>query len=221
MTTKPFRAAGRPTTRVLSRRRITDAALRILSHDGFDALTMTHLASNLRVTPAALYNHAASKRDILLWVQDRVMGSIDASAFETEDWHTAVRAWARSYRDVMSRYTPLIAPISVMPITGSTDTLRMYETVATGLQRGGWPVPTIVPTIVALESFIYGSAYDVGAPLDIFEAGDGATEAPVFTAAASAHYGARSDEQVADVAFDLGLEALVQGLAQRAGVATA
>ena len=37
--------------------------------------------------------------------------------------------------------------------------------------------------IVALESFIFGSAYDVTAPADIFDSGSMAESTPNFTAA--------------------------------------
>ena len=214
------RRVGRPTTQVLTQDRMTESALRILTDEGYDALTMTRLAGALRVTPAALYNHAASKREILLWVQDRIMGDIDVSAFASadHDWFTALVQWAVSYRDVMSRYVPLIAPIAVMPITGSPDTMRMYESVAAGLARGGWPSRTIVPTIVAIESFIYGSAYDTQAPDDIFDTGDDAASTPVFTEAVRAHCSAYRGNDVANVAFEIGLEALIAGIARRAGI---
>lgn len=218
MSRKPYRPAGRPTTRVLTRERITDAAMRILTHDGEGALTMTRLAASLKVTPAALYNHAASKRDILLWVQDRVMGRIDIAPLADRPWFEGIAAWAVSYRDVMSRFTALIAPVSIMPITGAPDTTRMYEAVASALVRGGWPERTIVPTIVAIESFVYGSAYDTEAPDDIFDAGDDADSAPVFSAAVRAHADAYAGGDVARVAFEVGLEALLTGLARRAGV---
>lgn len=212
------RRAGRPTTRLLTREGITTAALRILTNEGFEAFTMTRLAAALKVTPAAIYNHAASKREILLWVQDRVMERIDTTRFADGDWATALVSWAVSYRDVMSRYAPLIAPIAVMPITGAPATTRMYETVAEALARGGWPSRSIVPVIVALESFIYGSAYDLGAPKNIFDTGDAADVTPEFTAAVRAHYSAYHGNEVPNVAFEVGLESLVAGLARRAGV---
>ncbi|KAB1652224.1 TetR/AcrR family transcriptional regulator [Pseudoclavibacter chungangensis] len=215
MATEPYRPVGRPTTRVLSPRRITDAAMRIVTQEGIGALTMTRLASSLRVTPAALYNHAASKRDILLWVQDRVMGSIDVAPLDEGPWFEGIVAWAVSYRETMSRYSSLIAPIAVMPIAGAPDTTRMYERVTLALERGGWPRRTIVPTIVAIESFVYGSAYDTRAPADIF---DDAGDAPAFASAVAANAEAYGRTALADVAFEVGLEALVTGLARRAGV---
>lgn len=212
------RRAGRPTTRILTPKRITETALRIITNEGFEACTMTRLAAVLRVTPAAIYNHASSKREVLLWVQDRVMGLIDVSGFEGGDWYRGLISWAVSYREVMARYSPMIAPIAVMPITGAPATARMYETIAVALAEGGWPCRTIVPTIVAIESFIYGSAYDLGAPDDIFDTGADADAAPVFTQAVRAHYSAYHGNEVPNVAFEVGLEALITGAARRAGV---
>jgi hypothetical protein len=70
--------------------------------------------------------------------------------------------------------------------------------------------------VVALESFIYGSAYDVNAPADIFDAGALAPQAPNFSAAVARRgmkletgTGARTD---ADAAFTLGLRAMIAGL---------
>jgi hypothetical protein len=94
----------------------------------------------------------------------------------------------------------------------------MYETVSKGFADAGFPQARIVPAIVALESFIFGSAYDVTAPEDIFESGSMAESTPYFTAAvrsSSAGQGAPAGQErgrPADTAFHLGLEALIAGL---------
>ena len=79
--------------------------------------------------------------------------------------------WAWSYRDVFAQHTPLIPVIAVLPVTDAPQTLAMYETVSGGFLAAGFPEERIVSAIVALESFIFGSAYDVTAPADIFDAG--------------------------------------------------
>ena len=66
-------------------------------------------------------------------------------------------------------------------------------------------------SIVALESFIFGSAYDVTAPADIFDSGSMAEATPSFTGAVRS-LAAQGHERPADVAFSLGLEALISGL---------
>jgi hypothetical protein len=163
------------------------------------------------VAPSALYNHVASKRDVLLLVEDHLTALVDVSAFGSEPWAEAVRQWAWSYRDVFSQHTPLIPVIAVLPVTDAPQTLAMYETVSAGFVRAGFPQERIVSSIVALESFIFGSAYDVTAPADIFDSGSMAESTPNFTGAVQS-LAEQGHARPADVAFSLGLEALISGL---------
>jgi AcrR family transcriptional regulator len=211
------RPAGRPVQKILSKEGITVAALKLIAAGGYEALTMSGLARKLGVAPSALYNHVSSKHDVLMLVQDHVMAEVDVSGFGQAPWDEAIRRWAWSYRDVFSRHTPLIPLIAVLPVAGAPRTLAMYEELTSGFLAAGWPQPLIVPAIVALESFIFGSAYDATAPEDIFDSGQLAAANPKFTAAVQARQ--RDDDggpRTADAAFSLGLEGLISGLeAQR------
>ena len=171
---------------------------------------MAALARTLNVAPSALYNHVSSKTDVLVLVQDHLTSFVDVSAFDAEPWDRAVRSWAWSYRDVFSKHTPLIPVIAVLPVTDAPKTLAMYEAVSAGFRRAGFPQERIISAIVALESFIFGSAYDVTAPSDIFDSGSMAESTPNFTAAV-ARLADQGYENQADVAFELGLGALVTG----------
>lgn len=205
------RRAGRPVGGVLDKAGITAGALQLIEKKGYDGLTMAALARSLDVAPSALYNHVKSKRDVLLLVEDHLAALVDVSAFGMEPWEEAVRKWARSYRDVFSRHTPLIPVIAVLPVTDAPQTLAMYEAVSAGFREAGFPEERIVSSIVALESFIFGSAYDVTAPPDIFDPGSMAEATPSFTAAVRS-LAEQGHERPADVAFSLGLEALISGL---------
>ena len=204
------RRVGRPAAAVLDLAGITAAALRLISRNGYDGLTMAALARSLHVAPSALYNHVESKRDGLLLVEDHLTALVDVTAFAAEPWESAVRKWAWSYRDVFAEHTPLIPVIAVLPVTDAPQTLAMYETVSAGFRAAGFPEERIVSAIVALESFIFGSAYDVTAPADIFDSGSMADSTPSFTGAVRS-LAAQGHEKPADVAFSLGLEALIAG----------
>jgi AcrR family transcriptional regulator len=184
------RRAGRPAAAVLDQDGITAAALQLIGRSGYDGFTMAALARTLNVAPSALYNHVSSKRDVLVLVQDHLTSFVDVAAFETG---------------------PLIPVIAVLPVTDAPKTLAMYEAVSAGFGRAGFPQERIIPAIVALESFIFGSAYDVAAPADIFDSGSMAAATPHFTSAVR-RLAANVDEKPADVAFSLGLEALLAGL---------
>ncbi|WP_211882490.1 TetR/AcrR family transcriptional regulator [Pseudarthrobacter albicanus] len=205
------RPAGRPHRNVLSKELITRAALKLIAADGYAGLTMSALAGRLNVVASSLYNHAKSKQEVLLWVEDHIMSMVDVSGFATAPWDEAVRRWAWSYRGVFAEHTPLIPVIAVLPVTGAPETLTMYEACTAGFRKAGWPEPLIVPALVALESFIFGSAIDVTAPENIFGPGAWAESTPLFTSAVRNQL--RSPEMGrADIAFSMGLEALIAGL---------
>jgi len=204
------RRAGRPTAAVLDQDGITTAALELISNKGYNGLTMAALARSLGVAPSALYNHVASKDDVLLLVEDHLAAMVDVSAFGVEPWDVAVRRWAWSYRDVFSEHTPLIPVIAVLPVANAPKTLAMYEAVTAGFRDAGFPEEKIISAIVALEAFVFGAAYDVTAPEDIFDAGSLTEQVPNFTAAVD-RLALERHERPTDVAFSLGLEALITG----------
>lgn len=207
----PKRRAGRPPSAVLVPEHITRAALKLIEQDGYKGLTMSALARRLGVAPSALYNHVTSKQDVLLLVEDHLMAGVDVGGFGSEPWDEAVRRWAWSYRNVFARHTPLINVIAVLPVTNAPQTVTMYEAVTGGFLDAGWPQDRIIDAIVALESFIFGSAFDVTAPADIFDSGALSMNTPLFTAAVRTR-SARNGLNSSDSAFRLGLEALLSGL---------
>ncbi|MFI2566079.1 TetR/AcrR family transcriptional regulator [Paenarthrobacter sp. NPDC018779] len=204
------RRAGRPTAAVLDQDGITTAALGLISSKGYDGLTMAALARSLGVAPSALYNHVSSKDDVLVLLEDHLAAMVDVSAFGVEPWDVAVRRWAWSYRDVFSEHTPLIPVIAVLPVANAPKTLAMYEAVTAGFRDAGFPEERIISAIVALEAFVFGAAYDVTAPEDIFDAGNLADQVPNFTSAVD-RLALEGHKRPTDVAFSLGLEALIAG----------
>lgn len=209
-TSKSRRRAGRPTAAILDQDGITTAALELISSKGYDGLTMAALARSLGVAPSALYNHVSSKDDVLVLLEDHLAAMVDVSAFGVEPWDVAVRRWAWSYRDVFSEHTPLIPIIAVLPVANAPKTLAMYEAVTAGFRDAGFPEERIISAIVALEAFVFGAAYDVTAPEDIFDAGDLAEDVPNFTSAVD-RLSLAGHERPTDAAFSLGLEALITG----------
>ncbi|WP_411732598.1 TetR/AcrR family transcriptional regulator [Paeniglutamicibacter sp.] len=211
----PRRRAGRPRSVVLDRDLIARAALKLVVAGGYSTLTMSSVAKSLGVSPSALYNHVESKQELMQWIQEIVMDGVDSSVFETLPLDEALAEWAVTYRDIFTGHAPLIPLIAVLPVSGSPRTQEMYEKVAAGFSRSGWNQAEIVPAIVALESFIFGSALDATAPLDIFDPGENAGRMPSFEGALAAQRA--TGEHSADAAFHLGLRAIIAGLVAKAG----
>lgn len=109
---------------------------------------------------------------------------------------------------------PVISLLATIPVTGALRTLRMYEEVVTGLERGGWPAEMVIPVMVAVESFILGSALDMVAPATMFDPGLLSADVPAFASAVAARDAAAAGEcrPPADLAFEVGLASLIEGL---------
>ena len=202
---------------MLSREVIAEAALELFDAAGTDGLTMSRLAKKLGVSASSLYNHIASKDDLISLVRERVSDRIDASGFAELDWPDAVRAWAHSYREAFVAHPPTIALLATMPLGSAARTLGMYEHVVAGFERAGWQQEDIMVAMVALESFILGSALDALAPDDMFDPGALASQFPHFTAALDARTAALDGRRPSDLSFELGLEALIAGFSGRYG----
>lgn len=177
---------------------------------------MAALAGELGVKPPALYHHVKNKQALLVGMREVVSDSIDTSAFGAESWAVAVERWARSYRKAFSAHPNAIALLATEPITGAVRTLRMYERVIQGFLAAGWAESRVMGDLVALESFILGSALDAVAPDDMFEPGDAAAETPGLVSVLEQRLG--SEGSRADAAFEIGLGIFIDGLARRNGL---
>ncbi len=176
---------------------------------------MAALAGELGVKPPALYHYVKNKQALLVGMREVVSDSIDVSGFGILPWKDAVRRWARSYRDAFAAHPNAIALLATEPIAGATGALAMYERVVQGFLAAGWEPGRVMSGIVALESFILGSALDVVAPDDMFDPGEDAAQTPGFVevlAAQASLGGSRADR-----AFDVGLDIMIDGLALRHG----
>ncbi len=218
---------------VLSRERIAQAALELVTLDGADTLTMAALARHLGVAASALYNHIGGKAELTALLQDAVMGRVDVSSLEafldgSGSLAAALADWGRSYREAFAAHPTLIPLIATLPISGAPTTRGMYDVVAAALCHAGVPDARVVPVIIAFESFLFGSAMDVHAPASIFTSRPGESDAPSFqrtvdsfTAALAAGDqgagaagqdtvpGAAQRNPYADAPFELGLDALI------------
>lgn len=221
------RNKGRPTKSLVTRQKIAQAALTIVGAEGYEKLTMARIAKDIGVGTSALYNHVSGKEELITLVEDAVMAQVDCGPLRaalghapTASPHTALTAWATSYRNVCAQHAPLVKFIATTPISGAPHTMEMYEAVAQVLERAGVAREHIMPRIIALESFIYGSAYDVHAPENIFDIPvENKAQVPTLSAAHAAFLPAIDDETssfeaegknpFAEEPFRLGLAALL------------
>jgi AcrR family transcriptional regulator len=208
------RRVGRPATPVLSREVIARAALALIDDVGAEGFSLAALGKRLGVRPSSFYNHVTGKDDIMAGVRELVSDSIDARMFAELPWDEAMARWARGYREAFAAHPPVISLLATIPVSGALRTLRMYDQVVTGLERGGWPSEMVIPVMVAVESFILGSALDVVAPPTMFDPGPLSADVPAFASAVAARDAAAAERgrPPADLAFEVGLASIIEGL---------
>ncbi|WP_037344406.1 TetR/AcrR family transcriptional regulator [Sciscionella sediminilitoris] len=206
------RRAGRPSTAILSKERIVDAAFAVLRESGTDKFSMTRVAEALSVRVPALYNHFRNKTALVDAMREQVAKDIDATPFDRLPWDEAVVPWAWSYRDAFAARPAGIDLLAATPVD-TPQVAEDYERISRGLRRGGWPLEEIVDVIVTLESFVIGSALDALAPADNLRLTAAAEHAPEFVAAERTR--AAKPGIAADRTFEIGLRVLVSGLRLR------
>src|SRR3954465_5122971 len=78
---------------------ILDAAEAVAAH-GFDKLTMRAVAARLDAVPMALYNHFATKDELVDALLDRVLSRFEAEP-AAGDWTKDLRRFARAHRRLL------------------------------------------------------------------------------------------------------------------------
>jgi AcrR family transcriptional regulator len=113
------RPAARPTR--LSRDSIVNAALTFLDREGWDALTINALATQLGTKGPSLYNHVTSLDDLRRTVRMRVVGDIIDMLNTVGQGRTrddAVMAMASAYRSYAHHHPGRYSAFTRMPLGG-------------------------------------------------------------------------------------------------------
>jgi AcrR family transcriptional regulator len=201
---------GRPRHPILTRRRIIDAALAVIDADGLDGLSTRRLAQELGVRAPSLYNHFATKEDILDAVGDAIIEQVDIAVFGTEDWRVALRRWARSYRAALAGH-PNAVPFLARGPRRRPAALRLADAVYGGLVAAGWPRMYATQIGAMMRYFVAGSAlgsFTMGFDTDArLYAGDypHLRDVPLLR---------EYRQQVDEGAFELGLASMIDSLAR-------
>ena len=201
---------ARPRRSLLTAERIVAAATALIDTDGLGALSIRRLAAELGVQGPSLYNYFATKDEILDAVANEIVTTVDTTVFGTMGWSDALRAWARSYRAALAAH-PNIVPYLAQGPGRRPASLAMADVVYGALVKAGWP-PARATHLGALMRYLVA-----GSALGSFARGF--VEDPELYAAHYPHLGqahrlAGHQRSVDDGAFELGLDALLDGLSR-------
>ena len=140
----------------LSPERILRAAIKLADKQGLEALSMRKLATALRVEAMSLYNHVASKDELLDGMVDQVIGEITLPA-RGGDWTSAMRARAHSTLAVMTAH-PWAPMLIVSRITLGPNRLRYIDASLGMLREAGFSWEETDRAATTVDNYIYGFA---------------------------------------------------------------
>ena len=149
----------------LSRNRVLRAAAAFADQYGIEALSMRKLAHAVGVEAMSLYNHVASKDDLLDGMIDLVFAEIELPS-AAGGWKRAMRQRAMSVRAVLARHRWAIGLMESRTSPGPA-TLRHHNAVLGCLREAGFSLELAAHAYSALDSYIYGfTLQERGLPFD-------------------------------------------------------
>jgi AcrR family transcriptional regulator len=141
----------------LSRERVLRAAVKVADRDGLESLSMRRVAKACGVEAMSLYNHVASKDDLLDGMVDLVFGEIEVPA--GVEWRTAMRRRAISARETLLRHRWAIGVMESRMRAGPVDmpeSMRVHNAVMGCLRESGFSFEMAVHAYSVQDAYIYG-----------------------------------------------------------------
>jgi AcrR family transcriptional regulator len=148
---------GRPSTPLLSRKRVAETALQIIDTHGLDALSLERLADELGVKAPSLYYHFRDKAEILAEVARRLL--LEAPIPERRanlpwiEWFVQMGLAARAAILRHRNAAPLLHQFLARDLL-----VGLYEDAAKFLEASGVPVEQHVLVLEGLETLTISGA---------------------------------------------------------------
>jgi TetR/AcrR family tetracycline transcriptional repressor len=132
---------------------VADRALAVADGEGLEAVTIRRLATDLGVTPMALYWHFRTKEDLLAGLGDRVLDDVEPPE-PTGDWAADMRA-ALVVLVTAMRPHPQVAHLVAERMMAHPRGLALTETALRTLSDAGFaPEPASYLAMQALRAAI-------------------------------------------------------------------
>lgn len=126
-----------PEKTTLTPRAVVERALTLADSEGLEAVTIRRLATELGVTPMALYWHFSNKDELLDGMADRIYEEIDLQVDASATWQEQLRELLGSLVDVL-RAHPATAVLLSSRTASSERSLQATEVALDILRRGGF-----------------------------------------------------------------------------------
>jgi AcrR family transcriptional regulator len=121
----------------LTKQAVVDRALALGDAEGLEALTIRRIATELGVTPMALYWHFRNKEELLAGLGDQIWSELDTDVDESAPWDSQLRGLLESLLHVL-RSHPCASQLILVGEKQSDAALVASETALAVLRRGGF-----------------------------------------------------------------------------------
>jgi AcrR family transcriptional regulator len=221
-----------------TRAEIARTALRIADTEGFDAVTMKRIATELGAGTMTLYYYVRNKADVVALMQDAIFEDVLVAAGEfPAGWRDAVTLISRRSRDALIRHPWAVSSFNQAQF--GPNAVRHYEQSLAALASTGLSYPQKVEVTAIIDDYVTGNAAHTIETAGRFRA---VADNPGLIAEARAYGDALMAtgefpelEAVARLArsgggetappgdtdrlFEIGMAALLEGIEQRYGLA--
>ncbi|MGB1675409.1 MAG: TetR/AcrR family transcriptional regulator, partial [Miltoncostaeaceae bacterium] len=123
----------------LSRDRVVEAALAVIDRAGIQGCSMRAVAGELGVEAMSLYHHVPGGKDEML---DGVVAMVQAEFVESldlsDEWRQDMGAFARAYREALSRHPNVVAMIAARPSVAYRSSTVLVGSLFTSMEDAGF-----------------------------------------------------------------------------------
>jgi AcrR family transcriptional regulator len=135
---------------------VLQTAVALADERGLAELTMRKLAKELGVEAMSLYNHVASKGDLLDGMIERVFSEIEPPA-AGGDWKAELRKRATSTRAALLRHRWAVGEMEGRTSHGPSG-MRVHDAVLGCLRAAGFSIEMTIHAMSMQDAYIYGFA---------------------------------------------------------------
>jgi TetR/AcrR family tetracycline transcriptional repressor len=139
----------------LNEQDIIAGTLKLIRKSGVEELSMRRLASELDVTPMAVYYHVKNKDDLLDRVCDAMLARIPTPPPSGAEWQAQLRQLANRLYDLLSRHPGIAREILERPATAHGRRLVRHEIEV--LLAAGFDERNAALAVAAFNTMMFGT----------------------------------------------------------------
>jgi AcrR family transcriptional regulator len=139
---------------------IIETAFGIVAREGYEALTMRRLATELETGPSSLYAHVVNKEDLDELLIGRLCAEVELPEPDPARWREQLVAVCTQLREQYLRY-PGISRAAFAAAPSNLDTLRVSEGMLAIMLAGGIPPQTAAWAIDSLTLYVNAHSLEV------------------------------------------------------------